>query len=386
MRLHTFSRPRTLWLALLVVVALLAAAAGSDASGRATRGPAAQSAVAVHSRLIVGLADGAGGDGGASTGPQLNRIRRNSGASSFRDAFWWYRLEPRSGHFNFRYYDHYMLTIGRRHMHVVPQLVGAPKWAAPSLWAVPANPSAFATFVSRVIRRYGAGGTFWSAHPKLKSSAITAVELLNEPYFSNGNAGRYDPARYARLVRATAIAARRVNRHVRLLLEADMATHQYKSGFRWWVDSLYRAMPRINRYFDGVAMHDYGSDTTHLTPIRAGQPYPNFHRTRRIEDVRAQFVRHHAANKPFWIMETGFTTCHVHDPDCVSEAAQAADLRTLLGYIQGRYRSWVQAVFVYRYRDAHGGVGFYDGYGLMRSNGTPKPAMSVFKPLARASG
>lgn len=391
MRLHTFSRPsRTHWLALFVVALVAAAVVGGVARGRGTPtspASAAKSVIAVHSPLIVGLADGAAGDGGASTGPQLDLIRRNSGASWFRDAFWWYRLEPRPGHFDFRYYDHYMLELGLRHMHVVPQLVGAPSWAAPSLWAVPAEPNAFAGFVAQLMRRYGVGGTFWSAHPGLKGSAVTAVELLNEPYFSNGNAGNYDPARYARLVRATAIAARRVDPRVRLLLEADMATHQYANNvFRWWVDSLYRAMPTLNHYFDGVAMHDYGSDVTHRTPIRYGQPYANFDRTRRIEDVRAQFVRHHAANKPFWIMESGFTTCRVHNIDCVSEAAQAADLRTLLGDIQGSYRRWVQAIFVYRFQDDNRGTGFYDAYGLMRVNGTPKPAMSVFKPLALASG
>lgn len=394
MRLHTFPRPpRALWLALFVVavvavVLVVTAAGGGIARGRGTPVPVGTAAgsFAVHSRLIAGLADGAAGDGGASTGPQLDRIRKNSGARWLRDAFWWYRIEPRAGHFDFRYYDHYMLAVGRRHMRVVPQLVGAPRWAAPSFWAVPADPRAFAGFVAQLMRRYGVGGSFWSAHPRLKRSAVTAVELLNEPYFVNGNAGHYDPARYARLVRATAITTRRLRHHVRLLLEADMATHQYKSGFRWWVDSLYRAMPSLSRYFDGVAMHDYGADVTHLTPIRYGQPYPNFGRMRRIEDVRAQFVRHHAADKAFWIMETGFTTCHVHNIDCVSKAAQAADLRTLLGYIRGRYRRWVQAVFVYRYQDSNRGRGVFDSYGLMRWNGTPKPAMSVFKALARTSG
>jgi hypothetical protein len=391
MRLDTLHRPsRTLSLALLVV-ALLAAVAGGVARGR-TRAAAAvpaslaSSVIAVHSPLIVGLADGAGGDGGASTGKQLTQIRRKSGASYFRDAFLWNKLEPRRGHFNFRYYDHYMVALGRRHMHTVPQLVGAPKWAAPSFWAVPTNPRPFADFVAALMHRYGVGGTFWRIHPRLKGSAITAVELLNEPYFSNGNAGVYDPGRYARLVRATAIATRHVDPNVSLLLEADMATHESRGRFTWWVDALYRAMPSLNHYFDGVAMHAYGNDAKHLTPIRAGRPYANFSRTRRIEDVRAQFVRHRAADKPFWIMETGYTTCHVHDAACVSEKAQAADLRAQLGYIRGRYRNWVQAVFVYRYQDSKRGVGVFDAYGLLRWNGRPKPAMSVFKPLARKFG
>jgi hypothetical protein len=391
MRLHSLPRPsRTRSLALLVV-ALIAAVAGGAACGSAYGVPAgdasaAKAVVAVHSPLIVGLADGAGGDGGASTGPALNQMKKNAGASYFRDAFYWNKIEPRRGHFDFRYYDHYMLALGERHMHTVPQVVGAPKWAAPSLWAVPTNPGPFANFVAALMHRYGVGGTFWKTNPRLKGSAITAVELLNEPYFTNGNAGVYDPGRYDRLVRATAIATRRVDRHVKLLLEADMATHDSSGRFTWWVDAMYRAMPSLNRYFDGVAMHAYGNDATHLTPIRAGQPYQNFDRTRRIEDVRAQFVRHNAANKPFWIMETGYTTCHDHNIQCVSEAAQAADLRAQFGYIQRRYRTWVQAVFVYRYQDSNRGIGEFDAYGLLRWNGKPKPAMSVFKPLALKFG
>jgi hypothetical protein len=392
MRLHTLRRPSRIRSLALRLVALLAVVAGGVACGsstpaaRASAASAASRVVAVHSPLIVGIADGAGGDGGATTGPKLNQIKKNSGASYFRDLFRWDKIEPRRGHFDFRYYDHYMLALGHRHMHTVAQVEGSPKWAAPSYWAVPTNPGPFAAFVAALMHRYGVGGTFWKIHPSLKGSAITAVELWNEPYFTNGNAGVYAPGRYARLARATAIATRRVDPSVDLLLEADMATQESKGQWTWWVDALYRAMPSLNRYFNGVAMHDYGTDATHLAPIRAGQPYKNWNRTRRIEDVRAQFVRHHAANKPFWIMETGYTTCHDHSGQCVSEKAQAADLRTELGYIQGRYRNWVQAVFVYTYKDSNRGLGEYDAFGLLRWNGTPKPAMSVFKPLALKFG
>ncbi|MGH2929824.1 MAG: hypothetical protein ACRDL8_16605, partial [Solirubrobacteraceae bacterium] len=364
MRIHTPSRPyRTISLALFAC-ALIALLTSGIACGRAIapRVQRATTAAAVHSPLIVGLADGAAGYGGGSTDPRLSAVSKATGAKWLRDQFWWNRIEPRPGHFNFRYYDHYMLSVGQHHMHVVAQLEGSPRWAARSLFAVPASPNAYAAYVAAVLHRYGKGGTFWKAHPALAGSAITAVELWNEPYFPYGNAGHYDPARYARLVRAAYIAAHRVDRSVKVLLEADMATYHY-NVWRWWVDSLYLAMPSLNRYFDGVAMHDYGNDATHLTPIRAGQPYQNWDRTRRIEDVRAQFVRHHAANKPFWIMEMGFTTCHVRNGQCVSEAAQAADLKTMFGYIKGRYRSWVQAVFVYCFQDANGGIGHYDGYG-----------------------
>jgi hypothetical protein len=391
MRLQPLPRPfrtRSLILfAAILIAAVAGGACGSSARGLTRRAASAGKAVvAVHSPLIVGIADGAAGYGGASTGLKLDQMRSTAGASWFRDTFLWDQIEPQPGHFDFRYYDHYMLELGRRHMHTVPQVEGSPRWAAPSFWAVPTDPRPFAGFVAALMHRYGVGGTFWRIHPQMKGSAITAVELWNEPYFSNGNAGVYDPARYARLVRATALATRRVDPHVKLLLEADMATHESKGQWTWWVDALYQAMPDLNRYFDGVAMHAYGIDASHLAPMRPNQPYPNFDRTRRIENVRAEFVRHGAANKPFWIMETGYTTCHDTSGWCVSEQAQAADLRTEFSYIRGAYRNWVQAVFVYCYQDTNRGVGQYDAYGLLHWNGTPKPALSVFRSYALASG
>ena len=106
-----------------------------------------------------------------------------------RDPFWWYAIEPRPGSFSFAYYDHYMLEIARRGLHVVAHLRAAPGGPVPARFAIPANPAAYAAYVAAVVHRYGAGGTFWRKHPSLSGSAITAVEIWNEPYFGNGNAG-----------------------------------------------------------------------------------------------------------------------------------------------------------------------------------------------------
>jgi hypothetical protein len=153
----------------------------------------------------------------------------------------------------------------------------------------------------------------------------------------------------------------------------------------WWVDALYRAIPDLNNYFDGISAHDYGSDTTNLSAIVAGQPYPNFGRVRRIEDLRQQFVDHGAANKPFWITETGWSTCTQASIDCVTPAQQAANLTTLFGYLHGAWKSWVQAAFIYTYQDGSDPTSVQGGYGLTHLDGTPKPALQIFKHQATAS-
>ncbi len=391
MRFFTLRRSRWPIPVLLVLGVIITLAAGATARGltghRTANASAPQgTSAAVTSRPIVGLSEGAAGWGGASTAPRLSRVIGVTRAKWMRDPFWWYAIEPRPGQFSFRYYDHYMLAAARQHERLVIQLVGTPAWAGPGgPFAVPANPNAYAAYVAAVLHRYGTGGTFWRQYPSLSASAVTTVELWNEPYFDNGNAGRYDPGRYARLVRAASIAARRVDPSARILMEAEMEPHHY-NVWRWWVDSLYQAIPSLNRYFDGISVHDFGSDVTHLAPIVSGQPYGNFGRVRRIEDLRRQFIRHRAADKPFWIMETGWSTCTVHSIDCVTAAKQRSNLITLDGYLHSRWRSWVQAAFVYRFSDGPQSSQVQDGYGLIHRNGSAKPALSVFRAMASASG
>jgi hypothetical protein len=238
--------------------------------------------------------------------------------------------------------------------------------------------------VAAVVGRYGPGGSFWRKHPNLAGSSITAFELWNEPYFANGNGGNYDPGRYARLVKAAGTAGHAAAPSAKFLIEAEMESH-LDGVWTWWVDALYRAVPNLNQYFDGVAVHDFGKDTTNLSPIVYGQPYPNFGRLRRIEDLRQQFLRHLAGEKPFWIMETGWPTCTQPNSDCVTPAQQAANLNTLFGYLKTTWKAWVQAAFVYRYEDGSDPNTVQGGYGLVKLDGVPKQALGLFKPFALAS-
>jgi hypothetical protein len=170
-------------------------------------------------------------------------------------------------------------------------------------------------------------------------------------------------------------------------MASEMQSARDANGnWQWWTDAMYQAVPDLNNYFDGVAMHDYGHDTTTLRPIVPGQPYPNYGRTRRIENLRHQFVAHGAADKPFWITEIGWSTCSARTVDCVSPGQQADNLARYLSDVHGRWSGWVQAVFVYQYSDgASNPTSVQDGYGLTQLDGTPKPALDVFRSAAAAS-
>jgi hypothetical protein len=277
-----------------------------------------------------------------------------------------------------------MLLAARRHEHVLGLLYQAPAWASPTPNTLPANPSAYAAYVAAVVHRYGPHGTLWRRHPKLRNYAINTFDLWNEPYYDIGNNGSYSPAQYAQLVKAGGGAAHYADPSVKILAGAEMQGTPYRGKWEWWVDSMYRAVPDLNNYFDGVSVHPYGHDITHRSPYRPGHQYFGYTQMRRIELIRQQFVKHRAASKPFWVTEVGWPTCSGGSDRCVNAAGQVASLNHLMYYASTIWSGYVRAVFVYYYDDA--GRSRFDpeaNYGLTYSNHVGKPVLSVFRSFAR---
>ncbi len=379
-------RPRTITLrrvlAPTVALIALAACASSSSAVKSTAGDsvAHQSAApAVGKGLIVGLISGDAGFVNSAITGRVSQVVSRSDAKWLRESFDWSAIEPARGVFTFSHYDALMLVEARMHTHVLALLSSTPRWSGPTDVSIPKNPAAYAAFVAAVVHRYGPHGTFWASYPSLRAYAITTYDLWSEPYYPNGNNGAYDPGRYARLVKAATTAGRAADPAAKFLMGAEMQGELVGSSWVWWVDALYRAVPDLNKYFDGVSVHPYGHDITGLDLAKPDAPYYGYQQMRRIELIRSQFVAHGASSKPFWATEVGWPTCVTGTPRCVSLQGQAASLRALLHYSQTTWKSWMRAVFIYYYNDQPGPVSDSDNdYGLVYSNGRPKPSLNVF--------
>ena len=317
---------------------------------------------------------------------RLDQVESQTGAKWMRQDFFWSDIEPQPGVFDFSLYDQYVLDSAEHGIHLLPLLFDTPSWAGPTGNTIPADPSAYAAYVAAVVGRYGPHGTFWTAYPALAGYAIGTFELWNEPYYDSGNNGDYDPGRYARMVKAAAIAGRQADPDAHFLLAAENQAQLVGSNWVWWIDALYQAVPDLNNYFDGVAVHPYGDDLTDLSFPTPGQAYDGYEQIRRVEAIHEEFAAHNAANKPLWITEIGWPTCTSGSDRCTTPAGQAADLNTVFNYARTTWKSFVQAVFVYSYDDAYPDPSNpEDDYGLAYNNGTPKPALAVFKAQAATS-
>jgi polysaccharide biosynthesis protein PslG len=331
--------------------------------------------------LAIGL--NASVAGWSTMSSRLNQVLSASGTKWLREQFQWSQIEPQPGTFDFSRYDQYMLLTAQHGVHVLPLLFDAPSWAGPASSAIPADPSAYAAFVAAVVGRYGSHGSFWTAHPALAGYRIHTFELWNEPYYDNGDDGDYDPGRYARLVKAAAIAGRQADPDAHFLLAAETQTVRVGSNWVWWVDALYQAVPDLNSYFDGVAVHPYGTNLTNLSFPAPGRAYGGFEQIRRVQAIHQQFANHGAVNKPLWITEIGWPTCASGSERCTTPAGQAADLATVFNYAHTTWKSFVHAVFVYSYDDySPDSTDPEHDYGLAYNNDTPKPALAVFKAQA----
>ncbi len=297
-----------------------------------------------------------------------------------RQDFFWSTIEPRRGVFDFSRYDQFVQLSAEHGIHLLPLLFDTPSWAGPSYDSIPSDPSDYAAYLAAVVKRYGPHGSFWAEHPDLSAYAIHTFELWNEPYYDNGNNGNYDPGRYARLVKAATIAGRAADSDTRYLLAAETQGQMQGSHWEWWVDALYQAVPDLNKYFDGVAVHPYATDLTHVEYPVPGQAYNGYSQLRRVEVIRQQFIDHGASDKPLWITEIGWPTCSTGSERCTTLAGQAANLQQVFTYAHTTWKPYLQAIFTYNYDDcAPNSTNPENNYGLAYNNGTPKPALNTFK-------
>jgi hypothetical protein len=311
----------------------------------------------------------------------MNEIESQTGVKWMREEFNWSLIEPQRGSYDFSRYDTLMTLAAQNGVHVLANLLETPSWAGPNWNTIPSDPSAFAEFTAAVVARYGPHGSFWSSHSDLPKDPIAGFELWNEPYYPQFNDNDYNPARYARLVKAAGAAAHNADPDANVLLAAENQSELTGGRWVWWVDALYSAVPDLNRYFDSVAVHPYGTDLTNVTYPSPGKAYDGYGQIRRVESIHQEFGAHSASDKPLWITEIGWPTCtNGGSVRCTTPSGQADRVQTVFNLAHTTWRNFVQAVFFYGYQDNNPNTADPENdYGLVTHDGTAKPALQVFK-------
>jgi hypothetical protein len=230
------------------------------------------------------------------------------------------------------------------------------------------DPGHYSQWVVDFIRRYGLGGAFWKAHPEYDEAryAITTVELGNEPYF-----GEMSASTYADTVRPALEAIDRLDLPVSVALVSRVYGKDTK-----WIDTLYQRIPDLNSLVDAFADHPYWYGHNPGEGTAAG-PFG------RIEELRERMNELGANDKAIWITEYGESTAGCGE-ECVSESTQADHLSEMIDAAASRSDWGIKMLLLYQLRDRGTSSGERElQFGLVRQDGSPKPAFSVVRAAAQ---
>lgn len=299
-----------------------------------------------------------------------------AGIESLRRPFNWQQIEPRPGHFDFAAYDGIVADAARQGLTMFPFLGEPPAWAVDRPagergWRPPRHNADFARFAAAAVRRWGPRGTFWLEHPKVPYRPIRDWQVWNEPNLPVLWQPEPDAAAYVRLLRTAARAMHAADPGVTVIAAGVPDSALGGVPQARYLRQLYAA--GVAGAADALAVHAYAPDPAGVAALVA--------RARRIMTARGD-------GSPLWVTEFGwasqgepslFTTTERAQARFVSQSVLA--LRVLSGPLR------IRGVFAFRWQDVaerHPGHEVWPFHsGLLRADGSAKPALEAFSGAAR---
>ena len=361
-----------------ILALLTAAATALVACGASSQGSNPRPAQAGPPADFLGIVtEDAFGRPGRYRNAQLRRQRR-LGVGIVRQTFDWHRIERRPGSYRFAGYDRFVGDLARRRLRVLPILFNPPPFhsSKPASGArrgtyPPRDPATMGAFAAALVRRYGPDGSFWRARPGLPRVPIRSWQVWNEPsipvYWPSGP----DPAEYVRLLRATGRAIKAADPTAEVV-SAGLAQSRLGMPFGRFVSRMYHAGAAGT--FDTFALHAYARSEAGVVAA--------------VDAVRGRIAAN-GDRARIWVTEIGWASGGPRSPFRVGERRQARLIERMLKALgRRRTRLGVRGVVYFNWRDSRpfaGGREFFGLHtGLLRRDGTAKPALYAYARAARA--
>ena len=330
--------------------------AGGEASPAATlhvQAPASPVATASLSRSgLIGFA--AAELLGADSSGQLQQLQqmKSMGMTTVRVDANWSGGEPTQGKFDWSTLDAIMASVHKVGMTADLIIDGCPPWAAADgatgQFAQPASPAQFAAWAAAVAARYGSKGADY-------------FEIWNEPNNGQFWSPNPDPAAYTADLKA-AYAAIKAADPSSVVISAGLAPNGSSANSIdpvKFLEGMYADGAQGS--FDAVGDHPY---TFPANPDSDSQGnWGQMDQT--SPSLRSLMIAHGDGAKKIWITEFGAPTGNVTDAEQATELTQAITAAV--------HTSWIGAFYIYTWSDQYGG----EGFGLLDSNGKPKPAYAA---------
>lgn len=291
---------------------------------------------------------------------QLNQMQA-MGVNDVRVMIPWAGVEFYPGYYDWSIVDYVVNAADSRGMGVLGVINSTPFWATqpgqPALSGAPASPQAFGDFTGLVAQRY--------------AGKVGAYEIWNEPNAYIFYSPTPDPAGYTDLLKAAYPAIKAADPNATVIggvLGSVITYGNLTMNPVDFVNGIYAAGGEP--YFDALSFHPY----QYTTPFSQGGYLPDspINQLAAMHDV---MVANGDGAKLIWASEYG-------EPSSVAgEANQAAYLNDML--TTWRTLGYTGPAFVWTLQDRNStSTNPEDTFGVIRTDGTWKPAAYVISQLA----
>ena len=317
---------------------------------------------------------------------------RLAGATHTRESIAWYRVEPARGRWTFAAIDPWVRESARQGLRIVALLDGPPEWAtgtgdrhvAPVAGQALAD---YANYARRLVERYGTNGTFWSENPDVPKLPIVEWDVWNEPYMSHfwRNGGEHawpDPGGYARMFKAVVAEARKADPHAKFMAEVEISSSDASN--QPFLSRMFDAVPDLAQYMDIASSHPYVGLNGRSPEVCAAETtdMSNRYNFCRVKTLRRILDRHGAQGAKLWLTEFGYSTCPACSRWQVSEETQAQYVHDAFRLL--RHWGVADGFIWWVYKTPMTDPGHAEDWmGLLRADGSPKPAWGAFAEEAR---
>jgi hypothetical protein len=283
------------------------------------------------------------------------------GVNTVRIGIPWAGINPVEGYYDWSQSDYLINAADERGMGILAVITTTPTYQqnGSGIYSEPIDPAAYGEFAGLAAERY--------------AGQVGAYEIWNEPNAAPFYGPAPDPAGYTELLKAAYTSIKAADPDATVVGGVVGSTVTY-GDFTLnpvdFVDQMYDA--GAQGYFDALSFHPY----QYTMPFSTGGYHPDSP-LNQLDDIHDLMVANGDGDKLIWASEYGQPTA------VSSEAEQAAYLEDML--TTWREIGYTGPAFVYTLEDdLTGSTNPEDTFGLIRDDGTWKPAAYVIQELAQS--
>jgi hypothetical protein len=313
-----------------------------------------------------------------------------SGCQWLRLPFPWIDIEPRRGaNIEDRIWPYARIVelAQQRGLRVMVTVGRPPGWARTVYPSVPADPRAFASFLSRLVAHF--------------AGQVDAWQVWNEPNLIDENNGKIDPYGFFQLLKAAYPAIKGADPRALVVFPGLAPTSLMYDDWALDDDWYLEALLSINngeaaRYFDVLGIQAYGAGNdpdTYYPGNLADNPgwtdAPEFY-FRHAEQLYGVLVSLGLEEKPVWIGEFGWPVgehAEVYGYGrWITEELQAQYFMRALEILRTEWH-WVETAFVWHLNIASFGAGAspHAGFSITNELGEPLPAYDAISQTVQGT-